>query len=160
MYRADKGSLGSTRLTRDKRLWGRGTGGGGTAGSLGPCSLPQLHRLVFSLRHSKEEREDLDADELEGPASPPTQNGCPEHAVEMEGKALLRQELGRGTRGAKFPQTNCTVSILPRAPVPSTRPAPQVPALVLWNGRGWGRWPPSPDPGGGGCGSQAAGGHQ
>ncbi|XP_040320548.1 sodium/glucose cotransporter 2 isoform X5 [Herpailurus yagouaroundi] len=44
----------------------------------------KLHRLVFSLRHSKEQREDLDADELEGSTSPPVQNGCPEHAVEME----------------------------------------------------------------------------
>lgn len=110
----------------------------GAALSLGPCPLPQLHRLVFSLRHSKEEREDLDADELEGPTSPPIQNGCPEHAVEMEGKALL-QEVGPGTRGAKFPQTNCLWSIFPRAPAPSTWPAPQVPALVLWNEWGWGR---------------------
>ncbi|XP_045426241.1 sodium/glucose cotransporter 2 isoform X3 [Pipistrellus kuhlii] len=44
----------------------------------------KLHRLVFSLRHSKEEREDLDAEELEGPAAAPVQNGRPEHAVEME----------------------------------------------------------------------------
>ncbi|XP_034525960.1 sodium/glucose cotransporter 2 isoform X1 [Ailuropoda melanoleuca] len=49
-----------------------------------PIPRKHLHRLVFSLRHSKEEREDLDADQLEGPASPPTQNGCPEHTVEME----------------------------------------------------------------------------
>ncbi|XP_040320546.1 sodium/glucose cotransporter 2 isoform X3 [Herpailurus yagouaroundi] len=52
------------------------------------CTAPiphkHLHRLVFSLRHSKEQREDLDADELEGSTSPPVQNGCPEHAVEME----------------------------------------------------------------------------
>lgn len=61
----------------------------GTALPLGPCSLlPQLHRLVFSLRHSKEEREDLDAEEPEGPTAAPVQNGRPEHAVEMEGKAL------------------------------------------------------------------------
>lgn len=53
--------------------------------------FPQLHRLVFSLRHSKEEREDLDIDELEGPASPSVQNGRPEHAVEMEGEALPRR---------------------------------------------------------------------
>lgn len=84
VYRVDRGSLGSLRWARDFRVQG-----GGTAPSLGPCSLPQLHRLVFSLRYSKEEREDLDADELEGPTSPPIQNGCPEHAVEMEGKALL-----------------------------------------------------------------------
>lgn len=56
-------------------------------------TLPQLHRLVFSLRHSKEEREDLDADELEGLTSPPIQNGHPEHAVEMEGK-VLPQKVG------------------------------------------------------------------
>ncbi|XP_066239447.1 sodium/glucose cotransporter 2 isoform X3 [Saccopteryx leptura] len=50
-----------------------------------PIPRKHLHRLVFSLRHSKEEREDLDAgDEREGPASPPVQNGRPEHAVEVE----------------------------------------------------------------------------
>ncbi|XP_030156482.1 sodium/glucose cotransporter 2 isoform X3 [Lynx canadensis] len=49
-----------------------------------PIPRKHLHRLVFSLRHSKEQREDLDADELEGSTSPPVQNGCPEHAVEME----------------------------------------------------------------------------
>ncbi|KAM8777740.1 sodium/glucose cotransporter 2 isoform 2-T2 [Rhynchonycteris naso] len=50
-----------------------------------PIPRKHLHRLVFSLRHSKEEREDLDAgDEREGPASPPVQNGHPEHAVEVE----------------------------------------------------------------------------
>lgn len=48
--------------------------------------FPQLHRLVFSLRHSKEEREDLDVDELQAPTSTPVQNGCLEHAVEIEGK--------------------------------------------------------------------------
>ncbi|KAK2489022.1 hypothetical protein MC885_010790 [Smutsia gigantea] len=52
------------------------------------CTAPiphkHLHRLVFSLRHSKEKREDLDADELEGPTSHAVQNGCPEHAVGME----------------------------------------------------------------------------
>lgn len=51
-------------------------------------ALPQLHRLVFSLRHSKEKREDLDADELEGLTLCVVQNGCPEHAVSMEGKAF------------------------------------------------------------------------
>ncbi|XP_032460167.1 sodium/glucose cotransporter 2 [Phocoena sinus] len=49
-----------------------------------PIPRKHLHRLVFSLRYSKEEREDLDAEELEGPASAPVQNGRPEHAVEME----------------------------------------------------------------------------
>ncbi|XP_057343157.1 sodium/glucose cotransporter 2 isoform X8 [Manis pentadactyla] len=44
----------------------------------------KLHRLVFSLRHSKEKREDLDADELEGLTLCVVQNGCPEHAVSME----------------------------------------------------------------------------
>lgn len=63
-----------------------------------PASTPQLHRLVFSLRHSKEEREDLDADEQEGPTSAPVQNGRPELAVDMEGKALPRQG-ARGWRG-------------------------------------------------------------
>ncbi|XP_073071357.1 sodium/glucose cotransporter 2 isoform X2 [Manis javanica] len=52
------------------------------------CTAPiphkHLHRLVFSLRHSKEKREDLDADELEGLTSCVVQNGCPEHAVSME----------------------------------------------------------------------------
>lgn len=67
--------------------------------------FPQLHRLVFSLRHSKEEREDLDAEELEGPASAPVQNGRPEHAVEMEGEARPRSGAAE-LRGAKFPQTN------------------------------------------------------
>uniref|UniRef100_A0A4X1T560 Sodium/glucose cotransporter 2 n=1 Tax=Sus scrofa TaxID=9823 RepID=A0A4X1T560_PIG len=49
-----------------------------------PIPRKHLHRLVFSLRHSKEEREDLDADELEAPTAAPVQNGCPEHALEME----------------------------------------------------------------------------
>lgn len=60
---------------------------GGTELPPSPCSHPpQLHRLVFSLRHSKEEREDLDADEQEG-SSLPVQNGCPERAMEMDGRA-------------------------------------------------------------------------
>ncbi|XP_075420939.1 sodium/glucose cotransporter 2 isoform X2 [Tenrec ecaudatus] len=50
-----------------------------------PIPRKHLHRLVFSLRHSTEEREDLDADEEpEGRATPPVQNGHLEHAVEME----------------------------------------------------------------------------
>lgn len=63
----------------------------------GPFSLTsQLHRLVFSLRHSKEEREDLDAEELEGPAPPPVQNGCQDCAMGIEevqspAPGLLRQ---------------------------------------------------------------------
>nr|XP_020749374.1 sodium/glucose cotransporter 2 [Odocoileus virginianus texanus] len=61
-----------------------------------PIPRKHLHRLVFSLRHSKEEREDLDAEELEGPTAAPVQNGHPEHAVEMEAPppprpGLLRQ---------------------------------------------------------------------
>ncbi|EGW13088.1 sodium/glucose cotransporter 2 [Cricetulus griseus] len=52
------------------------------------CSAPipqkHLHRLVFSLRHSKEEREDLDADELESPTLSPVQNGYQDHAVVIE----------------------------------------------------------------------------
>lgn len=60
----------------------------GEQSSTGPFSLTsQLHRLVFSLRHSKEEREDLDADELESPSPAPVQNGYQEHAVVIEGKA-------------------------------------------------------------------------
>lgn len=56
----------------------------------------------------------------------------------MEGKALL-QEAGLRTRGVRFPQINCRVSIFPRAPVPNTGPVPPVPALVLWNEQEWGR---------------------
>lgn len=63
-------------------------------------TFPQLHRLVFSLRHSKEEREDLDADEAEGPASTPVQNGHAEHAVEMEGK-VPPQEVGLRSWGSQ-----------------------------------------------------------
>ncbi|KAM9100482.1 sodium/glucose cotransporter 2 isoform X2 [Sarcophilus harrisii] len=44
-----------------------------------------LHRLVFSLRHSKEEREDLDTDEQEAEApESPVPNGQLEHAVEID----------------------------------------------------------------------------
>ncbi|XP_070317345.1 sodium/glucose cotransporter 2 [Odocoileus virginianus] len=63
-----------------------------------PIPRKHLHRLVFSLRHSKEEREDLDAEELEGPTTAPVQNGHPEHAVEMEGKELP-PGLGAGELG-------------------------------------------------------------
>ncbi|XP_075851516.1 sodium/glucose cotransporter 2 isoform X2 [Microcebus murinus] len=128
--------------------------------SLCTAPIPQkhLHRLVFSLRNSKEEREDLDADELQG--SPlPVQNGSPEHAVEMEGKALSEDE-GRGDGAAMFLQTNRGASISPRAAVRVTKPIPPVSALVLWNEQGWGRWSSTPHPGGGGYSSQAAGGHQ
>ncbi|XP_003794273.1 sodium/glucose cotransporter 2 [Otolemur garnettii] len=80
-----------------------------------PIPRKHLHRLVFSLRNSKEEREDLDADELEG-SSLPVQNGCPEHAVEMEesqspSPSLFRQCLlwfcgmSRGGAGGPLPPT-------------------------------------------------------
>lgn len=93
-------------------------GHGGTELPPSPCSHPpQLHRLVFSLRHSKEEREDLDADEQEG-SSLPVQNGCPERAMEMDGRAPCRQ-VGLGelssrklTAGPQFPPE-------PQAPAPS-----------------------------------------
>lgn len=68
----------------------------------------QLHRLVYSLRHSKEEREDLDADDLEGPAPPPVQNGCQECAMGIEGKAHPRRVLW-GARGlTPFRLTVCS----------------------------------------------------
>lgn len=73
---------------------GGGVGGAGRGAELPPGSFSltsQLHRLVYSLRHSKEEREDLDADELEGPAPPPVQNGCQEYAMGIEGKAHPRR---------------------------------------------------------------------
>lgn len=70
-------------------MWARPQVGRGAHCLLSPCFYPpQLHRLVYSLRHSKEEREDLDADEQEGPTSAPVQNRLPELAVDMEGKAL------------------------------------------------------------------------
>ncbi|XP_001370424.1 sodium/glucose cotransporter 2-like [Monodelphis domestica] len=62
-----------------------------------PIPSKHLHRLVFSLRHSKEEREDLDVDERQtGPPEFPVQNGQLEHAVEIEepsraAPSLLRQ---------------------------------------------------------------------
>lgn len=102
-----------------------------------PFSLTsQLHRLVFSLRHSKEEREDLDADELEIPTPSPVQNRCQEHAVAIEGEARPSKCPGL-TRGANSLQTNCSLPISSRRPAPSTEPAPSVPALVLWNEQEW-----------------------
>lgn len=125
----------------------------------GPFSLTsQLHRLVFSLRHSTEEREDLDADELEGPAPAPVQNGGQEYAMEMEGKA----DSGRvpwGARGTNSLQANCVLPIPSRGPVPGSRPAPPVPALVLWNEQEWVR-ESSTHNRGGGNNHQAAGRHQ
>lgn len=125
----------------------------------GPFSLTsQLHRLVFSLRHSTEEREDLDADELEGPAPAPVQNGGQECAMEMEGKA----DPGRvpwGARGPNSLQANCVLPIPSRGPVPGSGPVPPVPALVLWDEQEWVRESSTHD-GGGGSNYQAAGRHQ
>ncbi|XP_074238160.1 sodium/glucose cotransporter 2 isoform X1 [Saimiri boliviensis] len=80
-----------------------------------PIPRKHLHRLVFSLRHSKEEREDLDADEQES-SSLPVQNGCPEPAMEMDesqapAPSLFRQCLlwfcgmSRGGEGSPPPPT-------------------------------------------------------
>lgn len=125
----------------------------------GPFSLTsQLHRLVFSLRHSKEEREDLDAEELEGPAPPPVQNGCQECAMGIEGKAYPGKASWEA-RGADSLQTSCVLPISSRGPVPSSRPAPPVPALVLWDEQEWVR-ESSTHYRGGGCNHQAAGRHQ
>ncbi|XP_053411019.1 sodium/glucose cotransporter 2 isoform X1 [Nycticebus coucang] len=85
-----------------------------------PIPQKHLHRLVFSLRNSKEEREDLDADELEG-SSLPVQNGHEEHAVEMEesqspSPSLFRQCLlwfcgmSRGGVGGPPPPTQKEVA--------------------------------------------------
>ncbi|XP_036923142.1 sodium/glucose cotransporter 2 isoform X2 [Sturnira hondurensis] len=90
-----------------------------------PIPRKHLHRLVFSLRHSKEEREDLDADEVEGPASTPVQNGHPEHAVEIEesqspAPGLFRQCLlwfcgmSRGGAGSSPPPTQEEVAAATR----------------------------------------------
>lgn len=125
----------------------------------GPFSLTsQLHRLVFSLRHSKEEREDLDAEELEGPAPPPVQNGCQDCAMGIEGKAYPGKASWEA-RGADSLQTSCVLPISSRGPVPSSRPAPPVPALVLWYEQEWVRESSTHYRGGGGN-HQAARGHQ
>ncbi|XP_035877238.1 sodium/glucose cotransporter 2 isoform X1 [Phyllostomus discolor] len=90
-----------------------------------PIPRKHLHRLVFSLRHSKEEREDLDADEEEDPASTPVQNGHAEHAVEMEesqspAPGLFRQCLlwfcgmSRGGAGSSPPPTQEEVAAATR----------------------------------------------
>lgn len=106
-----------TGRTRDLRAWA-----GGTGLPLGPCSHPpQLHRLVFSLRHSKEEREDLDADELEAPASPPVQNGRPEHAVEMEGMGLIREGVLRRGSGGQAPSNSLSGLNFPQSPRPQAQ---------------------------------------
>ncbi|KAM9058715.1 sodium/glucose cotransporter 2 isoform 1-T1 [Megaptera novaeangliae] len=80
-----------------------------------PIPRKHLHRLVFSLRYSKEEREDLDAEELAGPPAAPVQNGRPEHAVEMEGKALPG-ELGWGSWGSRL---TVRPQFLPEPPSPA-----------------------------------------
>nr|XP_044987530.1 sodium/glucose cotransporter 2 isoform X2 [Jaculus jaculus] len=100
--------------------------------SLCTAPIPQkhLHRLVFSLRHSKEAREDLDADEPGEPTSPPVQNGCQElagqmHAVEMEepqsaAPSVLRRCLlwfcgmSRGGSGSPPPPTEEEVAAAAR----------------------------------------------
>lgn len=107
---------------------------------LAPLPPAQLHRLVFSLRHSQEEREDLDAEEPEAPTPCPVQNGLPERAEETEGKNCP----GRRPCEANFLPTNRAASISPRAPVPGPWPAPPVPAVVLWHEQGPGRPPPTP----------------
>lgn len=81
-----------------------------------PASTTQLHRLVFSLRHSKEEREDLDADGQEGPTSVPVQNGRPELAVDMEGKALPRPGARGGQGQAPLPVASTCAEAQSRAP--------------------------------------------
>lgn len=108
-----------TGRTRDLRT---GAWAGGTGLPLGPCSHPpQLHRLVFSLRHSKEEREDLDADELEAPASPPVQNGRPEHAVEMEGMGLIREGVLRRGSWGQAPSNSLSGLNFPQSPRPQAQ---------------------------------------
>lgn len=125
----------------DKRHQGRRRGNRTPIWPLLP--FPQLHRLVFSLRHSKEEREDLDAEEPEGPASAPVQNGRLEHAVEMEGEAPP----GGGAaelRGASPLTLTVRLHFLPE-------PQPPAPGLLrrclLWfcgMGRGGAGSPPPP----------------
>lgn len=90
---------------------GGGVEGAGRGAELPPGSFSltsQLHRLVYSLRHSKEEREDLDADELEGPAPPPVQNGCQEYAMGIEGKAHARRVSWRARQLTPFRLTVCS----------------------------------------------------
>ncbi|XP_004615964.2 sodium/glucose cotransporter 2 isoform X1 [Sorex araneus] len=85
-----------------------------------PIPQKHLHRLVFSLRHSKEEREDLDVDELGGPTPPPVQNGCLEHAVEIEGKTQPR-DLGLGSGGVT---RSCRLTVRPQSFSEPRSPAP------------------------------------
>ena len=112
--------------------------GSGDSLPLGPCSLlPQLYRLVFSLRHSKEEREDLDAEELEGPTAAPVQNGRPEHAVEMEGKALPPGVAAGELREQSVLRLTIRPQLLPAPPPPR-------PGLFCGVSRGGAGSPPSP----------------
>ena len=119
--------------------------GSGDSLPLGPCSLlPQLYRLVFSLRHSKEEREDLDAEELEGPTAAPVQNGRPEHAVEMEGKALPPGVAAGELREQSVLRLTIRPQLLPAPPPP--RPGLLRKCLLWFCGvsRGGAGSPPSP----------------
>ncbi|XP_045399185.1 LOW QUALITY PROTEIN: sodium/glucose cotransporter 2 [Lemur catta] len=107
-----------------------------------PIPRKHLHRLVFSLRNSKEEREDLDADELQG-ASLPVQSGSPEHAVETEGKALSEDE-GRG-----MGQPNsCKLTVEPQfLPEPQSPSPSLLRQCLLWfcgMSRGGAGGPPPP----------------
>ncbi|XP_016046755.2 sodium/glucose cotransporter 2 isoform X2 [Erinaceus europaeus] len=77
-----------------------------------PIPRKHLHRLVFSLRHSKEEREDLDADEQSGAPSTPVQNGHLEQAVEIEGEVCP----GLGVGQAEDPATNWAPLCFPEPP--------------------------------------------
>lgn len=76
----------------------------------------------------------------------------------IEGKADPRR-VSWGARRANSFQTNSVFPISSRGPVPSSRPAPPVPALVLWDEQEWVR-ESSTHYRGGGCNHQAARGHQ
>ncbi|XP_055417691.1 sodium/glucose cotransporter 2 isoform X1 [Bubalus kerabau] len=109
-----------------------------------PIPRKHLYRLVFSLRHSKEEREDLDAEELEGPTAAPVQNGRPEHAVEMEGKALPPGVAAGELREQSVLRLTVRPQLLPAPPPP--RPGLLRQCLLWFCGvsRGGAGSPPSP----------------
>ncbi|XP_025131156.3 sodium/glucose cotransporter 2 isoform X1 [Bubalus bubalis] len=109
-----------------------------------PIPRKHLYRLVFSLRHSKEEREDLDAEELEGPTAAPVQNGRPEHAVEMEGKALPPGVAAGELREQSVLRLTIRPQLLPAPPPP--RPGLLRKCLLWFCGvsRGGAGSPPSP----------------